>query len=232
MTLSKTAVSMVMVFFLFFLLGASGAVGKHTQVDSIQKLTPVPPTEEDKAIEEAFQKSVQKNRSQVLGFQVFEVLIDHIQYAADKSTALIWIALRDPQSGEIVASEPGLAIAHSTSPSGLGSPGNWTFTLQKDSDFTRQLESLPKELLTEEIRNQYLTPQSDPSLTAAPALRGYKLPWTAGLSKRVTNSIGHVYSVSGGLASCPASCRYAYDFADGTMFPSWLRRGGRSKHIR
>jgi len=229
MMFNKTTASMALVFGLFFFLGVSGAVGKFTQVDLFQKLTPVPPTETDQALEEAFRKSVQQKRNQVLGFQVFEVVIDHIQYAADKSTALIWIALRDPQSGEVIASEPGLAIAYSASPNDLGNPDNWTIVQQVDEGFTNGLEMLPKELLTESVLNQYLTPRQEPGLSAIAALHGYKLPWTAGLAKRVTNSIGHVYSVSGGLASCPSSCRYAYDFADGTMFPMLAAKGGTVK---
>ena len=95
MTVNKTAVSMAMAFFLFFYFGASGVIGKYAEVGFFQKLTPVAPTDTDKAIEEAFQKSVQQNRNQVLGFQVYDVVIDHIQYAQDKTTALVWIALRE-----------------------------------------------------------------------------------------------------------------------------------------
>ena len=87
---------------------------------------------------------------------------------------------------------------------------------------------MPKELLTEDLYRRYLIPEQDTSFSAS-TLRGYKLPWTAGLAKRVSNSIGHVYSVSGGLTSCPNSCRYAYDFADGTMFPMLAAKGGTVK---
>lgn len=227
MILSKTTASMALVFALFFLLGASGAIGG--QVGIFQKQPPIPPAESDQAIAEAVQKSVQQNRNAVLGFQIYEVVVDHIQYALDQSTALVWLALRDPQSGEILASEPGLAIAYSATPDRLGSPDNWTITLPVDSGFTSQLEALPKELLTDNVRNHYLTPALDPAFAAVAALRGYKLPWTAGQARRVTNSIGHVYSVAGGLASCPSSCRYAYDFADGTMFPMLASKGGTVK---
>lgn len=228
MTVNKTAVSMTLAFILFFYFGASGVIGKHAEVGFFQKQTPVAFTDTDKAIEEAFQKSVQQNRNQVLGFQVYDVVIDHIQYAQDKTTALVWIALRESATGEIIASEPGLALAHCDSQPGPGNPGNWTITQQYESSFSEELEALPKELLTEDLHRLYLIPQQDTSLTAS-SLHGYKLPWTAGLAKRVTNSIGHVYSVSGGLTSCPSSCRYAYDFADGTMFPMLAAKGGTVK---
>jgi hypothetical protein len=230
MTLNKTAVCMVLVFSLFFFLGANGAVnGMSLPTGLFQEATPEPQSDVDQAIRDAFQKSIQQNRNQVLGFQVFDVVVDHIQYSSDNMTAMLWLAMRDPQTGEIVASEPGLSIVRSSLPFALGSSDNWTFTQQQESTFVSQLEVLPADLLTDEIRNRFFTPLMDAGLTAAPPLSGYKLPWTAGLSKRLTNAIGHVVEVSGGLTSCPASCRYAYDFADGTMFPLLAAKGGTIK---
>lgn len=227
MTVKKTVVCMAMVFCLFFFLGASKvAMKSEAPVEAFQKETPVIPTDADLAIQQAFETTVQMNRSQVLGFQIFQPVIDHIDYSSDQSVALVWVALLDPQSGQVVESEPGLTIARSASSAALGSPDNWSFTLQTDSNFNADLESLPAELLTDEVRNRFLEPESAVALSATGPVRGYKLPWTAGLAKRVTNSIGHVYSVSGGYASCPSTCRYAYDFADGTMFPMLAAKGG------
>jgi len=233
MMFNKTTASMALVFGLFFFLGVSGAVGKFTQVDLFQKLTPVPPTETDQALEEAFRKSVQQKRNQVLGFQVFEVVIDHIQYAADKSTALIWIALRDPQSGEVIASEPGLAIAYSASPNDLGNPDNWTIVQQVDEGFTNGLEMLPKELLTESVLNQYLTPRQEPGLSAIAALHGYKLPWTAGLAKRVIPTVSAMYILylEGWLpAHPPAVMRMILLMAP--CFQCWQQKAVRSRPIK
>jgi hypothetical protein len=228
MTFRRTTVCMAIIFFLFFFLGASGAAFARQlqQGELAQKETPTPQSPEDSAIQDAFRKTMQQNRSKILGLQLFDAVIDHITYSDDRKTAIVWMALRDPQSGEIVASEPGLSIAHAARPAVLGESSSWNFTLQQDSNFTQQLTELPKELLSTDIQNQFLTPPTSPNLIAGAPLRGYKLPWTAGLAKRVTNSIGHVMAVSDGLASCPASCRYAYDFADGTMFPLLAAKGG------
>ena len=73
-------------------------------------------------------------------------------------------------------------------------------------------------------------PSEDPDavVTLDAPIRGYKLPWAAGLTKDLSGSIGHFLI----YYSCDeANCRYAYDFADGTMFPLLAARGG-TVHLR
>lgn len=232
MILRKTAVSMTLTFLVFFALGIFGA-SRNIQARFVlqSKPTSEAPEEVDDAIRTAVQNKIDQNRTMSLGFMMDEVVIDNIQYANDKTTALVWLALRDPETGEIIATEPGFSIAHNEDPSLLDNSDSWEVTLQQEGSFIEQMVALPAELLTEELRNRFLAPfeQTDPSLASAVTLTGYKLPWTAGVAKKLTNSIGHVYEVSGGLTSCPTSCRYAYDFADGTMFPILAAKGGTVK---
>jgi hypothetical protein len=244
MTIKKNLAACAVVFMITFFISATGVPARALASAGLQFLTPtpakpgeVPPEEmlapqgqaQDQAIQAALQAAVGQNREALLGFVIYEVFVDHIDYSQDGSTALVWMALRDTQTGEIVASEPGLSIARLEKQGVLSDPSSWTIELPFDADFVNQLRALPAELQTEDVIDRFLTPAPTDLVQPALAFSGYKLPWTAGLAKRVTNSIGHVYSVSGGLTSCPNTCRYAFDFADGTMFPMIAAKGGTIK---
>ena len=107
--------------------------------------TPPPPREEiDPALETAFLKSIQtitKSRTEVLAFVLFDVSIDHVEYAADGKTALLWLALTDPDTGEVIAAEPGLAIAKLDGDQKALADGSlpWEFTMQSDTDWQAEI---------------------------------------------------------------------------------------------
>ncbi|MAT44221.1 MAG: hypothetical protein CL609_17970 [Anaerolineaceae bacterium] len=190
--------------------------------------TPPPPREEiDPALETAFLKSIQtitKSRTEVLAFVLFDVSIDHVEYAADGKTALLWLALTDPDTGEVIAAEPGLAIAKLDGDQKALADGSlpWEFTMQSDTDWQAEFSALPDDLMSEDLKTRFAAP-TDEAKDVKTVYRGYKLPWAGGLGKRLTGSIGHFLIYN----SCSeAYCRYAYDFADGTMFPLLASRGG------
>jgi len=247
MTVRKMLAACAAVFIITFLFSASGFPARALASAGLQFGTPTPakmddlppvetpqpaPQVSDQAIQEALNQAVDQRRSQVLGFQIFEVYVDHIDYSQDGATALVWMALRDPQTGEVVESEPGLSIARSLPQGALGDPTAWAMGFSSDADFAAQLRALPPELLTQDVVDRFLAPAVESAQLSAQVFSGYKLPWTAGTSKRVTNAIGHVYSVSGGLTSCPQTCRYAFDFSDGTMFPMIAAKGGTVKAFK
>lgn len=246
MSPKKTLIIVGLVFAITFILGATGlhsrtlAAPAYTQTPAPggKPLLPIPVTPQptlsgsDQAIQSAFQTAVQQQGQQIIGLTIYTPVITHIQYSADGATALTWIALRDPQTGEIIASEPGLSIVHNTNHGPSGDPKSWSVMLQAETGFIDQVRALPAELLNADIRSRFLDTLTSQSIVPNQVFSGYKLPWTAGLAKYVTNTIGHVYSVSGGLTSCPTSCRYAFDFADGTMFPMLAAKGGTIKAYR
>lgn len=182
----------------------------------------------DEALREAFKKAVEQDRAQVLGFMIYDVVVDRIEYSQDGTVALLYLALQDPLSKAMIAVEPGLSIARNESRSDPTIAESWQLTMQTAPDFSKQVKSLPAELLTEDILMRYgeeaqvIDPQSVQVFT------GYKLPWSAGVEKRLSGSIGHVLTYK----SCPETCRYAYDFADGTMFPILASKGGTVKSFR
>jgi hypothetical protein len=199
------------------MLSACVQVEKLSEVaaKSSVKVANLAPWQDDdvKAIGEALQAIVIE-REDVLAFMMYDVAIDHVGFADDRTMALVYLALVDREDGEVIPTEAGLAIAVKEE---LG----WRIVLQADSDFGDTLDRVPDKLLDPKIRAKYMPGKQ--GMAHGKVYTGYKLPWEAGLAKRVTGSIGHVFTYK----SCPATCLYAFDFADGTMFPVHASRGGR-----
>ena len=170
---------------------------------------------QDAALREAFSTAIH-GREDVLGFIVYDTEVQRIEYSEDGQTALLFLQMRDRNTGEVIATEPGLAIAQLNSLSDGSKALDWKITLQADSNWVEQLNSLPAGMLTEEGRFLYMPDATPVTDTLPTPIRGYKLPWAKGLSKPLTLSIGHFLY----FYSCnETACRFAYDFADGTMFP-------------
>jgi len=160
-------------------------------------------------------------REDVLAFMLFRVVIDHVDYSEADRLALVWIALVDKQTGLVQSSETGLVIAHQTTDPATP----WIITFQADPSFAQVLMTVPEKMLSAEVREHYMPAiQQEPK--APVVYRGYHLPWTNGESVRLTGSIGHVFTYK----SCPSTCLYAFDFANGTMFPIRAARRGTVKY--
>ncbi len=156
-------------------------------------------------------------------FFIYRVFIDHVQFSADGQLALLWLGLTDPETGETVPSEVGLAIARQVTEE--NAKHRWKISLQADSDWVEQLNRVPENMLSADLRARYL-PDHQAEPKDHPVYRGYKLPWPAGRKVRVTGSIGHVFTYK----TCPSTCLYAFDFADGTMFPVVAAKAGYVKY--
>ncbi len=157
------------------------------------------------------------NHPDVIAFSVFEMQVNQILISDDGKQAVIWLASADRQTGEILASEPGLAIAELAGWDPTAA-SDWKVTLQVDEIWNETLQSMPENLISPNIRDTYM---SKAGMIEPMTFSGYKLPWASGNSKRLTQSIGHVYL----YGNC-SSCLYGFDFADGTMFPILASRGG------
>ena len=161
-------------------------------------------------------------REDVMAFIVYRVTIDHVQYSDDKNLALVWIALVDKNTGLVQSGEPGLIIAHrNTDPAA----GPWRVVFQADPTFADELNALPESLMSADTRMQYMPAEQQAPKSAA-VYSGYLLPWTGGEMHYLTGSIGHVYTYK----SCPSTCLYAFDFANGTMFPIRAAKAGTVKY--
>lgn len=226
----------IMTFFLLlgFLLGSiqvSAVSAPPPPTESELDTAPPPPEEIDPALEQALLNQIQttaKTMDEVLAFVMFDIGIDHVEYAPDGKTALLWLKLIDPDTGEVIAAEPGLAIAKIDSNAKIAADGGtpWDITMQANENWELEFNSLPQEMLTEDMITRFSErPEEDiaDAKSTKAVYRGYKLPWAGGLGKRLSGSIGHFLIYN----SCTVTdCRYAYDFADGTMFPLLASRGG------
>jgi murein DD-endopeptidase MepM/ murein hydrolase activator NlpD len=218
--LSALAVVLVLGFLAGCSLVNSLEVGSPKLAKVIQTPTPTPGPQEkidDQAIERALKDTLQ-GREDVMAFLIYQYRIDHIAFSEDYNLAVVWIALVDPDNSELVGNEPALAIAKRQE------GGGWQITLQADPEWKARLAEVPDSLISPEMRAQY-EPGEQKMPKAHQVFSGYRLPWKAGDAKRVTGSIGHVFT----YRTCPATCMYAIDFADGTQFPVLAARGGRVK---
>ncbi len=195
-------------------------------VRSASAQEPTPPSPDvDRALREATGLAIQANRASILGFLINEVEINNIVYSQDGRTALVWLQQRDPDTGDVIGREPGLAIARN--PSGQGvQASDWKVTIQSAESFGSELKALPAELASEEMLERFAA-QASAAPAAAQTFTGYKLPWSTALNIKITGSVGHFLDYN----SCSeASCRYAYDFwnpdASNRMFPLLAAKGG------
>lgn len=174
-----------------------------------------PAPEIDPNLEAAFQARIQSNETKVLAFVLYEIRIVDVQYSSDGSLALLWLGMVEPETGELVVGEPGLAIAQLQS-SESKSPQDWAVTLQADTDWATQLDQVPVELLDEDARQPYVFDEGSKSSIQA-VFSGYKLPWAAGTARRVSQSVSHINTTCTGSLSC----LYAFDFASNSPDQDW-----------
>ncbi|HSV85437.1 MAG TPA: peptidoglycan DD-metalloendopeptidase family protein [Levilinea sp.] len=197
------------------LLAACDQMINFSETDSVPavKITGSTSQDEDvKAIKQALIAAA-TGREDVLAFLIYDVAIDHVGFSDDRQMALVYLALVDRESGEVIPTEAGIAVA-------VREETGWRVVLQADAEYAARLNEVPDELLDPQVRAKYMPGKQD--IAKGRVFTGYKLPWQAGLAKRVTGSIGHVFTYK----SCPATCLYAFDFADGTMFPVHAAKGG------
>ncbi len=176
----------------------------------------------DDGLESAVMQAIH-GHEEVSAFALDLVSIERVQYDPSGDLALVYLQETNPQTGEVYAREPGLAIARrSTDGVTASATGEapWAVTLQADEDFSAVLASVPDELLGDDMRQRFLPTGEEVSAASTTAtFGGYLLPWAGGVAKQLSWSVSH--------ASClNNACRYAFDFEDGTMFPILAAKGG------
>ena len=147
--------------------------------------------------------------------QGFTYQIDHIQYQDDGQKAMIWLAAVDLDSGELLGREPELALAT------MNKDGVWQVLLQGDEKFSDAFMDF--QYAEKSIQGDFLS-DSEKMPKSGVVYGGYYLPWAANLEKALTWSVSHT--------SCTPTyyCTFAFDFADGTMFPILASKGGTVFH--
>jgi len=142
--------------------------------------------------------------------------IDQITYNADRDQALVWLAVVDPETGLVMASEPLQVFAQK-----VLDGTSWEITLDDDPAFTKLISI--SDLVDSNVVSKS-APTSEIKTTTPRIYGGYYLPWRAGLKKVLTWSVAHT--------SCTPTyyCTHAFDFADGTMFEMVAAKAGLVYH--
>jgi murein DD-endopeptidase MepM/ murein hydrolase activator NlpD len=223
MAFSNSRKTFIIIGLLVALLVLTGCkVAPNTDAGGNTPQLPQPKTLSDPtwiALNQAIQKAI-SGREDVLGYLLYNVSIDSVQYSSDGNLALVWTSLVDKTTGLVQSGEPGLVIGHKRS-----NNGTWKVVLQADKTFAEELQAIPDSMLAADRKAQYM-PGKQPSSKSGAVYHGYKLPWAAGQTKYLTGSIGHVLTYK----SCPTTCLYAFDFADGTQFQVMAAKAGMVKY--
>ena len=189
-----------------------------------------PPESEtiDPSLQQAFQARVSDSGEKVLSFLLYDIRIVKVQYSPDGSLALLWLGMFDPETGEAIPGEPGLAIAN-LSETEVGAKA-WMVTLQADSDWQSALDQVPVDLLSEDVRQPYTTTGEKTENGIETTFSGYKLPWAASVTGTLTQSISH------DSTSCTSGlCHYAFDFSRVGGVANWsilASKGGTVKMVK
>jgi murein DD-endopeptidase MepM/ murein hydrolase activator NlpD len=169
----------------------------------------------DQILAEAILEAVVERQEIVLGFLVHEVMVDNFRYSEDGSWGAAWLGYRDPETGEPLPSEPGLALAQREGK-------EWSVIMPSDAGWVEALQNAPESLIPPEEKESWLL-FYERSLASMPqaALTGYLLPWPAGEVRYLSQSVGHDRYTPSGTA------HYAFDFyLSGKMWNIYASKAG------
>jgi murein DD-endopeptidase MepM/ murein hydrolase activator NlpD len=167
-------------------------------------------------LELAINNALRTEREHVLGLLVNQSEITNIQISKDNSWGYAWLILSDPENGEPLPIEPGLVIAKKID-------SEWQVFLPSDHEWLIKVQSAPPDLLPDTLKNAWLEIYTEAILAEpAGAIGGYLLPWRAGETAWLSQSVAHdKYTPSG-------SAHYAFDFyVPQTMFDIYAAKSGR-----
>ena len=166
-------------------------------------------------VKAAIEQALVARQDEVLAYVIYQAQVERVQVSADGRWAYAMLVLTDPQTDEILPSEPGLAFARLQG-------GQWIATLPSDPEWPELLQSAPADLLREDLRQvwweMYAAEQAN--MPEVP-LTGYLLPWRAGETVYLSRSVAHDEDIPSG------SAHYSFDFyISGTMWPVHAAKGG------
>lgn len=183
--------------------------------------TPLPPIqpqlgEETDTLLAAIEDAIATENEDSLAYMLHDEEVEDLEISSDGNHAIAWLVFKDPESGEILPTEPGLVLARKDPLTG------WRVSLPSDADWLEQLESAPIELVSVELEQTWLEMYADQveQLDIGP-LPGYLLPWAAGQVAWLSQSVAHDKYIPSG------SAHYSFDFyIPQTMFNLYASKSG------
>src|SRR3972149_3041608 len=176
--------------------------------------TPSPQKSEKEKVELAILNAYIAQREYVLGYLVYDLGIENVVISEDGTWSIASLTLVNPQNGQVVPAEPGLAILRQQ-------VTEWKATLPADPGWLELVKATPIDLLSEEQKSYYLEISAKVEPTALIAYGGYLLPWEAGKTVYLSQSTGHDQYIPSG------SAHYAFDFyVPQTMYNLYASKAG------
>lgn len=192
----------------FFAFIPSTAQSPATQV------TPVSPEERAK-VEQAIYQAVNLREADHLSTLIYQTTVMDLNFSSDGQWARTWLISTDPSTGETAPIEPGLAVVHKVK-------DIWTVFLQADTSWLGAIQASPESLFQVDEKSMWaeMYQQIQINLPSAP-LTGYRLPWKAGETRSLSQSVLHDKYDSSHKA------HYAFDFyTHGTMWDIYAAKSG------
>jgi murein DD-endopeptidase MepM/ murein hydrolase activator NlpD len=183
------------------------------------------PTDIDQVIWTAIRQEI-ASRPEAFLFDAFDWELSQVTYSEDLSRAVAWLDPLDPVTGMTIATEPMAVLVTLSSGGSPALSTDWQVVFSDDETWKTTAPEVMA-LLPQELASEWNADIQNAKAPDAPlaALGGYRLPWAAGLTKTLVWSAEHT--------SCGEGyCIYAFDFADGTMFPLLASKGGTVQYAK
>jgi murein DD-endopeptidase MepM/ murein hydrolase activator NlpD len=162
--------------------------------------TPAPDEGKTGPVKQAILAAVNTSRAAVPALQIYQQSVQDVRLSSDETWARAWLVSIDPQTGEAAPCEPGLVISQ-------WDGAAWTVALPSDAKWVDALKQAPLNLLSQDDKNAQLEMMAKiQAEMPTAAFSGYSLPWQAGQTKFVSQTVFHDYYTPSGTA------HYAFDF--------------------
>lgn len=100
-------------------------------------------------VEQAIQAALERERENVASLLLFDTRVERAQVSDDGDWAVAWLVPLDPDTGEVIPSEPGLAVLRRMN-------GAWETLLPHQDRWDLLVSSLPDDLLPPEEKETWL----------------------------------------------------------------------------
>jgi len=182
-----------------------------------------PNDEETQKVIDAIESEIAQEQDEALALLVYDTEIEDVNISRDGDWATAQLVPLDPESQQVIPTEPGLAIAHREGDS-------WKAFLPSDPLWALLIREVPDDLISPEQKENWIQ-IADIQASAATVgpFAGYHLPWKGYETLSLTQSVGHDrYTPSG-------SAHFAFDFATAGypsgMFDVYAAKSGIVKRV-
>jgi murein DD-endopeptidase MepM/ murein hydrolase activator NlpD len=201
---------------ILLLTSSTGQMG--LTAEPVATASPVPDLETQLSlqVEQAIYDKIIVESEYVLGLLVHEEEVVDVKLSADNSWSSAYLLITDPSTGESLPIEPGLVLAQSTAT-------GWEAILPSDPEWVDALKAAPSDLISDELKETWLTMYATQqlALTTSGPFGGYKLPWEAGKTVWLSQSVSHDRYIPS------ENAHFAFDFyIPQTMYNLYASKAG------